>query len=181
MSSSRTDWSRRGLIAALAALPACGFTPVYGPNGPAAGLTGQIRVDDPADEAGYALFTRLEERLGQPSAPRYRLSADVSLSNRSLGRTTDNAVARRQLVGRVTYSLIDMETDAVLRRRTLDSFTSYSSPRIDDETTPQPGEPFVGSYYSVSEARRDAGERLMTILADKIVADLLATSPDWRT
>ncbi|WP_375260618.1 LPS assembly lipoprotein LptE [Palleronia sp.] len=181
MSSSRADWTRRGLVAALAALPACGFRPVYGPGGPAAGLTGEIIVDEPVDEAGYALFTRLVDRLGQPASPRYRLAADVRISTRNLGRTNDNAVARRQLVGTVTYSLIDLETESVLRRHTLASFTGYSSPLIDDDITPEPGEPYVGSYYSVSEARRDAGERLMTILADKIVADLLATSPAWRT
>ncbi|SFG87409.1 LPS-assembly lipoprotein [Palleronia marisminoris] len=181
MSSSRTSWSRRGLLAALVALPACGFRPVYGPNGAAAGLTGEILVDTPVDEAGYALFTQLEERLGQPVSPRYRLAADVQISNRNLGRTNDNAVARRQLTGSVTYSLIDMETGAVLRRHSLSSFTGYSSPLVDDDITPQPGEPYVGSYVSISEARRDAGERLMTILADKIVADLLATAPAWRT
>ena len=180
MSSSRANWSRRGLVAALAALPACGFRPVYGPNGAAAGLTGEILVATPVDEAGYALFTRLEERLGQPTSPRYRLAADVRISTRNLGRTNDDAVARRQLVGSVIYSLIDLETDAVLRRHTLSSFTGYSSPLIDESTTPAAGEPYVGSYFSVSEARRDAGERLMTILADKIVADLLATAPDWR-
>lgn len=180
MSSSRTNWSRRGLMAALVVLPACGFRPVYGPGGPAAGLSGEIIVDEPVDEAGYALFTRLVDRLGQPTAPRYRLAADAQISPRNLGRTNDDAVARRQLVGSVTYSLIDMATESVLRRHTLSSFTGYSSPLIDDDTTPDPGEPYVGSYHSISEARRDAGERLMTILADKIVADLLATSSDWR-
>ena len=180
MSSSRANWSRRGLITALAALPACGFRPVHGPNGAAAGLTGEILVDEPVNEAGYALFTRLMDRLGQPVSPRYRLAVDVRISTHNLGRTNDNAVARRQLVGVVTYGLIDLESDAVLRRHTLSSFTGYSAPLIDDETSPQPGEPYVGSYFSVSEARRNAGERLMTILADKIVADLLATAPDWR-
>ena len=173
--------TRRGLLAALLALPACGFTPVYGPGGSARGLAGQVLVDSPTDEAGYAFFTRLEERLGQPEAgARYRLAADVAISDRDLGVTTQAAVARDLLVGTVTYRLIETATGETVRTNTLSNFTGYSSPLIDPSIAPQPGQPYAGSYFSVSEARRDAGERLMTILADAIVSDLLATASDRR-
>ncbi|SPJ23318.1 LPS assembly lipoprotein LptE [Palleronia abyssalis] len=182
MSSSDASktWGRRSVLTALVALPACGFTPVYGPAGVARGLTGQILVDEPEDEAGYLLVTRLEERLGRPNDAQYRLALDVSISDRRLGRNTQSSTAREQLVGRIRYRLIDRSTDQTLRRADLTNFTSYSSPLIDPDNTPDPGEPYVGSYVSIREARRDAGERLMTILADSIVADLLATAPDWQ-
>ena len=49
-------------------MTACGFTPVYGPGGSAENLRGRIAVAAPADEEGFALVRRLEERLGQPQA-----------------------------------------------------------------------------------------------------------------
>ena len=59
MSSS----DRRIFLSLLAALPlaACGFTPAYGPSGPARGLLGRVRVDDPDGRAYEGIAVRVEQ------------------------------------------------------------------------------------------------------------------------
>ena len=54
-----SSFNRRSILILPLALAACGFAPVYGPNGPARGLQGKIRVADPADK--NAVNQRLDE------------------------------------------------------------------------------------------------------------------------
>ena len=68
------SWSNRRVfltsLVAMAALGACGFTPVYAPGGSADGLRDGVTVAAPNDANSYELVKRLEERLGRNlSAP----------------------------------------------------------------------------------------------------------------
>lgn len=158
-------WSfdRRTALIGLVALAGCGFQPVYGPSGGAEGLRGQIRVAPPVDEEGFALVQRLEERLGDTGGP-LLLSADILIDEEAVGILPDGTITRYNVQGGLVWNLTDGD-GTVLTGGDERSFTSYSA----TSTT-------VATIF----ARRGARERLMVILADRVVADLLRTAPDWR-
>lgn len=156
---------RRAVLFLLAALPAaCGFVPAYGPAGPARGLTGRIGLDDPGDKNAFDLVGRLQERLGPAEAARWQLGYSIAVSRKGLGITSSNAITRYNVVGSVAYTLRDAATGAVVTSGTVRNFTSYSA---------------SGTVVSTAASERDANLRLMHILADQIVTDLIATSADW--
>ena len=79
-------YSRRILLALPLALAACGFTPVYGPDGAGSKLRGQVLVQEPSTQAGYLLTRHLETRLGRSGASaRYGLDKVLSFD---MGGTT---------------------------------------------------------------------------------------------
>lgn len=152
------------LLAGLAA--GCGFTPVYGPGGDAEALRGEIAFDPPRDDDGFELVRALEGRLGLPgSAPRYRLSAGITLSEVGQGITPDEEITRFSILGRVRFRLTDEVTGEIATSGEVDTFTSFSA---------------TGTPFATQSARRDARARLMASLADQIVARLLVTSGEWR-
>ncbi len=150
----------------MAALPlaACGFTPAYGPAGPARGMTGQIGIADPSDRDSFDLVGRLQERLGRSRNPRWQLGYSISVSRVGLGITSSNAITRYNVVGIVTYRLTEVATGRTATKGKVKNFTSYSA---------------SGTVISTAASEQDAHERLMRILADQIVTDLIATSAAW--
>ena len=161
---ARGAWTRRGALGLIPALAACGFAPVRGPAGPAAGLQGLIDVVPPDDATGFALVRALEDRLGLPGDARWLLSADIYLEAEGIGVTADQSVTRTTLLARVPWSLTGAD-GTVAAQGEARGFTGYSA---------------TSTSVATLAARRDAEERLMRIVADEIVADLLATSAAWR-
>lgn len=145
--------------AALGGLSACGFTPVYGPKGEARGLINAVAVDPPRDREGYVLVRHLEERLGRASAPTYGLSVSIQLDEERMAITKDNVATRFNLLGKATYALRDLSTGEVVTTGIVESFTGYST---------------TGSTAATQAATRDASERLMAILGDKIITRLIS-------
>ncbi len=164
MSSS----DRRIFLSLLAALPlaACGFTPAYGPSGPARGLLGRVRVDDPDDKLSFDLVARLEERLGRTRTPAFLLSYEISTREQGQAIAPDNSITRYQLFGSAEYTIRDAATGDVLTKGRANGFTVFSA---------------IGNRVESKASRADAGVRLMQILADRIVTDLIATSGSWNT
>jgi LPS-assembly lipoprotein len=160
MSSSE----RRTVVLSLLALGACGFTPVYGPGGAAEGLRGSIAIDEPSDREGFVLVRALTERLGPATTPRYRLSASIRTRQERIAVTSEGVTNRYQLRGAVDYAVHDIATGNRLTAGRVETFTSYSATR---------------TTVATRAAQNDAEERLMRVLADSIVAELLATAPDW--
>jgi len=158
--------SRRSFAAlALAGLAAgCGFAPVYGPGGRAAALRGQIRPDDPVDRDGFDFVARLEDRIGRADAPAYALSYTVATEQTDVGVTPGQETTRYNVLGKVDYAVVDLGRGEIVHAGTADSFTGYST---------------TGSIVSTRTAAADARARLMTILADRVVTDLIATAPSW--
>lgn len=162
MSSS----DRRTFLTLLAAAPlaACGFTPAYGPNGPAKNLQGAIRVADPTDKNSFDLVERLEERLGRPQAARYDLRFDLDRKSIGVGVTPDGTITRYNLVGTVDWRLTERGTGAQVTAGKVQNFTSWSA---------------TASTVAGIAAEEDAAFRLMRILADQMVTQLVATSGHW--
>ncbi|MCV6593062.1 MAG: LPS assembly lipoprotein LptE [Silicimonas sp.] len=150
--------TRRAALLALAALAGCGFTPVYGPGGTAEGLRGRIAVAAPADEEGFALVRRLEERLGEPTRGDLQLTADIFIGEESLGFLPDGEISRFSVEGRVDW-VIKNADGVEVARGSEGSFTSYSA---------------TSTTVATRFAQRDARRRLMVIIADRITTDLLS-------
>ncbi|AXQ94461.1 LPS assembly lipoprotein LptE (plasmid) [Cereibacter azotoformans] len=160
MSSS----DRRSFLLAALALAGCGFRPAYGPGGPAEKLQGSIRVEDPTDKNGFDLVERLEERIGRPEAPRFDLRYRISTSIDSVGITPSDSITRYNLTGRIEFTLVERASGEVVQSGTVSNFTSWSA---------------TGSTVAALVAEEDAKYRLMRILADQIVTQLIATSGRW--
>ncbi|SNR65552.1 LPS assembly lipoprotein LptE [Puniceibacterium sediminis] len=144
--------------AAFGLLAACGFTPVYGPGGGADVLLGQIELDAPDTREGYLLTQRLEERLGRGIGGAYALSYEINVDTEGLGTTSEGSTTRYQLLGKVTYTLRDAATGAVLNSRDTSAFSGYSA---------------TGSNVATLAAESDATRRLMVILGDQMVDQLI--------
>ena len=157
------SWSRRGVLtglaAALALVPACGFTPVYAPGGGGAALDGAVQVRQFDSDDGFVLARALRNRLGPPQTARYTLSYSVGITSEQVAITTDQITQRFNLIGRAPYQLTDAATGAVVVQGTAEAFSSYSA---------------LGTSVAVEAAERDGRERLMRLLADRIMTDLIA-------
>ena len=143
------------------ALAACGFTPAYGPSGPAQGLQGRIRAADPGDKNGFDFVTAIEARFGRSKDPRYALAYTITTEAVGVGYATDTSITRYNLKGRVDWSLTDTESDARIAGGTAQNFTSWSA---------------TSATVAGLSAEEDAAERLMVILADQIALQIIAAS-----
>jgi len=118
-----------------------------------------VRVHDPTYRNGFDLVERLEERLGRPEAERYDLAFTIRTTAVGVGITTENEISRFNLEGVVDYTLTERATGARVAGGQVKSFTAYSA---------------TGSTVAGLAAEEDAATRLMRILADQIVARLVA-------
>ncbi len=92
---------------------------------------------------------------------RYDLSYTITTESVGVGITPDNKITRYNLKGVVDYALTDRATGVQVTGGRVQSFTAYSA---------------TGSTVAGLAAEEDAGYRLMRILADQIVARLIAAS-----
>lgn len=149
-------WSRRGVLLALGAA-GCGFAPAEGPGAPGAALRGAVIADEPDSRDGFDFVAALEDRLGRPAAPRFRLAWGVTTEAIPGGITATGATTRFTLTGRATYRLT--EGERVLAEGAVESFTGWFA---------------TSTTVAAAAAEADARRRLMTILADRVVARLYA-------
>ncbi len=156
-------WSRRQVIAGLVAagaLGGCGFAPAYGPEGAASRLIDSVALPDPDNDNAYLFNQRFEDRLGRGRGdpPAFRLVLNLQTTNQDTGTTSAGNTNRQRLIARAVYSLQDGSTGAALREGRTNAFTGYST---------------TGSTVATEAAERDAWERLMTMLADQVIDDLI--------
>ena len=152
--------NRRHILLAPLALTACGFQPVYGPQGTGARLQNRVLVDEPDERNGYLLTRALEERLGRAGTPDYGLSLTIRTQQDGLAIDTEGNTRRFNLLGTVDYALRSLSNGDVVASGSVDNFTGYSA---------------TGSTVATLSAEQDAQARLMSILADQIVTRLFAT------
>ncbi len=154
--------SRRAFMALPLAMAACGFTPAFGPAGPATALRGTIALPDTNSRNGFEFIKRMEERLGRATAPRFDLDYQIGTEKVSLGFTSSGAITRYNLLGSVTWSLKDHATGEVLFKGVEQNFAAWSA---------------TGVTIAAVNAETDANARLMRMLADQLVTRLIALSP----
>lgn len=154
---------RRALLAGLAAvLAGCGFTPAYGPGGPATKLQGRVRPRDPVDADGFAFNARLAERLGPPAAPVYALDYDLTLAVTPQLRDFDDTTLRHALNGTADFALTETATGRTVAEGRVSAFSSYDS---------------GGTTVAAVAAEEAARARLVVMLADQVVTRLIAALP----
>jgi len=147
-----------GCTAAL--LAGCGFQPLYGPAGSGAALDGATVVAQGGGPNDFTLTRALQDRLGAPgSAPRFRLTTALSVSSEQVAVTTAQSTNRFNLIGTVDYTLTDIGTGSSVHAGRVDGFNSFSA---------------VGTSLATRTAQQDALDRLMVILADRVMIDLLS-------
>ena len=149
------------LILPFLALTACGFTPVYGTNGSASVLLNSVLVQEPKNREGYLLTKQIEKRLGRATDPRFNLGVTVTTSETALNVDSTGNINRYNVLGLVEYTLRDTQTGQIAASGRVNSFTGYSA---------------SGTTVSAQAAKEDAQERLMIILADLLISNLIATS-----
>ncbi len=144
-------------------LAGCGFAPAFGTGGAAATLRNAVMVDAPDTVPGFHLRTRITERLGAATAPRFTLAVTLRQEQKAAAITTEGDTTRVNLLGFVDWAVTDAAGSIVAQGKS-QTFTSYSA---------------TGSTVATQTAASDAEKRLVTALADMIVADLTATAGDW--
>ncbi|MGY6548050.1 MAG: LPS assembly lipoprotein LptE [Roseinatronobacter sp.] len=146
-------------LGALIALSACGFTPVYAPDGAGQTLRGQVRAADPVASRDFDFVAAFEDRLGRPSAPRFALDYRITTQERGAAQRAGLGPTRITLFGALSYTLTDAATGAEITSGSLRNFTNYST---------------TDTQLATRRAQEDAERRLMRILADQVAARLLA-------
>ena len=156
------SFDRRTLMLLPLALAACGFEPVHAPGGSGAALDGKVAVSAPNTAESFLLVRNLERKLGRDatSGSNYALDVQVSTVTRRAAITTANEINRYAIDGRATYALKSNGTGQILASGVVTGFAGYSA---------------AGSTVSTLAGERDAKERLMVILSDRIVIRLYAT------
>ena len=149
------------LVLPIVALAACGFTPVYGTNGSANVLLNSVLVAEPKTRNGFLVTKRLESRLGRAADPRFDLGLEITTTEESLNINAEGDVERFNLLGIANYTLRDTQTGQITASGKVNSFTGYSA---------------TGTTVATQTAQQDAQKRLMIILADLIIENLIATA-----
>lgn len=152
---------RRVFLTGLAsALAACGFQPVYGPEGGGNRLLNRVTVKAPETRETYLFTRRFEERLGRGGAGGYGLSVNITTNQKDLGSISSGEITRYRINGTASFVLSDANGTPIITDKTR-AFTGYST---------------TGSTVATLSAERDAVERLMVILADQVIDALLLAS-----
>jgi len=161
----RARLGRRRLLALLAGVPlaGCGFSPALLPGAPATALRGRIRADDPADRDGVEFVARLEERLGRPEAPLWRLAWTLELDERRLGLVAGEGESRAHVVGRLDWRLLPPDADSPAAQGSLTRFAAFSR---------------TATPLAERSAAQDARRRVVAMLADALATELIATAPE---
>ena len=134
-------------------LVACGFTPVYSEGPQSAKTLSDIQIAAPNTREEYLFVRSLEERLGRNENADLLLKYNIRI--RSEGLEVFGAARARQ-VGSVSYQLISSSDNSTIATGSVSSFTGYSPEDL--------------AYLST---KRDASERLVQILVDKTVTDII--------
>lgn len=162
------SWSdRRAVLAglcALGSLSACGFSPAYAPGEVGEQLRGQILAAAPTNRQGFYFVDRIENRLGRNDSAPYQLNYSWKLRFDGLAVTPDNATYRYHMIGELDYQVVDRETGETLTSDSVREFVAYSA---------------LGTTVATRASQTDAEERLMVILADRVVTRLYGTAETW--
>jgi LPS-assembly lipoprotein len=178
---SSTLWSRRALLArltgaggVLAALPGCGFRPLYGEGGGLAPIeaAGPIQAELAAvqvglipERGGQLLRRALEQRLGSSNRPvpaRYDLRVSLAFAAEPLGFRRDGTPSRVRYRGTATWWLLTRDSPPV-------QIATGAERENDAYNIPD-------QQFFAAEASRDAMERrLVESLSDSIAQRLAVT------
>lgn len=157
MSCSRP--ARRFVLLGALALGACGFRPAYGPEG-AGRFRHATAITTPATPDGYRLMAQLEDRLGPARDARWHLEVTLDISESTASYGEDGSIGRATLLGEADWKLTDGAGGPVMGEGRARGFTGYDSGLV--------------NTVALRADARDARERLVIMLADAVVTQMLA-------
>ena len=130
--SRSRPWSRFCALVLLAGLTACGFRPLYGPQGgydASLAELASVRVLPIPDRIGQVLHNSLLDRLtpgGAPLNPRYRLGVSMVKQIEGLAFEKDESVTRINLTLSATYQLTEIATGNIVTAGSARSVAAFS-------------------------------------------------------
>ena len=134
----------------------CGFTPVYAPGSKTATELSDITIAPPKNDVASFIFVKeLEDRIGRNLNGGKVLKHDIWIFEEGAGLI---GADRIRVIGKVTYEVVSAKDGSSLFGGSVENFVGFSI--LNNITT------FV---------RKDATERLMTILVDQLVTQLMMT------
>jgi LPS-assembly lipoprotein len=147
----------------VSGLSACGFTPLYGANGVASGLS-DIRVETGQERVDFRLQEALLDGMGaRHAAGPYTLRATATVESEPFGVGADAIASRYAVKVSVRWQLMrDGTIDPVLTGSTR-SDASYDVP---------------AGVYGALTAEADAEDRAIGTAADRVIAQLARTMRD---
>ena len=152
-------WSRRALLASALALAACEYEPVLDAGDPP-GVGVPISIAAPEGELQFFFRERLVERIGDFETARLSLTYAVETSVIQEAISPDRVTERFLINGVARWTL--STTFEEVASGDVTGSASYSN---------------TGTTISAAAAERDAQRRLMVILADRTVSQIVAKLP----
>ena len=153
--------SERRLVLAFmgsAALAGC-FRPMLREDSAARGLRNRIALPEVDGRFGYFLHQSLQDRLGKPVAPEFRLEISTKIETQGLAVAEDDAITRLALVATGRWLLWR---------------AGEQEPVLEGSALAQSGYSATGSLFATRIARRDVEERLARDLGERIARSIFA-------
>lgn len=165
MSSSE----RRTVLAGLAglgvlALGGC-FRPMLREDSAARAMRHRIALPPVDGRFDHYLVESLEDRLGEPRAPAFRLDIVTTVTEQGLAIAQDSAVTRISLLAEAAWKLTRLDD---------------AEPLIDDIAVSQAGYNATGSLFATRQTRRDVERRLARDLGERIARLIYARADELK-
>lgn len=156
--------NRRAMLALLGASVLAGcFRPMLREGSAARDLRNRISLPGVSGHFGYYLHQSLQERLGKPVDPEYRLEIRTNLQSQGLAIAKDDAITRHALTARAEWRLWRLGEDKPVLNGSAMSQSGYSA---------------TGSLFATRIARRDIEERLARDLGERVARSILARADE---
>lgn len=162
-----SSFDRRSAFAVLAAAPlaACNFHPVGRAGSPGRFPAGQFAIEVDGGREGFELEEQLVRRLGQSGAfPDYFLSVNLDMSERESAAPGSGGIDRFAVDGRAEFTIRETESGQNLFEDIVQASASWSS---------------TAQIPSSLAARRDAEDRMLSQIAERIIVRMTITSESW--
>ncbi len=133
----------------------CGFTPVYKAGSKTGYAFSELFVADPgSDRNNYLFVVEMEERIGRNENGSMLLQYQILITEQTIGNFEGE---RLRLIGLVNYQVMSIAENRLIFSGSQDNFVGFS-----------PEETFRRA------ATEGARERLISSLADQVIAELTA-------
>lgn len=155
---------RRMVLAGLGAMALGGcFQPMLREESGARSLRHRVAFPQVDRRFDHYLVRSLEDRLGEPVDPDFRLEIATEIDRQGLAIAQDDAVTRISLVARADWRLWR---------------NGIAEPVIQDVAISQSGYSATGSLFAARMTRRDIEERLARDLGERISRSILARAAE---
>ena len=143
---------------ALLLLGACGFEPVYAQSTSTNSVRNNFDLLAPTDRGTYQFYHNLKGQISDNPQAQYALSYTISQSATNAATDADGKSHRGVLKGSLAYRITRKINGQTVKTGNVKGFTSYSA---------------LASSVASDAAGRDSTKRLMKILSDNLVDELM--------